>query len=90
MAVLVVNNLFFILGILFLTISVIGQSKLLFLEINPGCFGRFLALILGGLSLYLALPQGTVAIPNLDFLRTFVQNMIPEFTNMVKQIQLFD
>ncbi len=84
------NNLFLILGIVFLVIAIIGQSKLLFLEINPGCFGRLLALALGALSLYLALPQGLIAVPNFDVFRTFVQNLIPEFTNMIQQIQLFD
>ena len=31
----------------FLLIAVIGRSKLGFAEINPGCFGRLLALIIG-------------------------------------------
>jgi hypothetical protein len=83
-----VNNLFFILGIVFLVIAVIGQSKVLFMEINPGCFGRLLALALGALSLYLAFPQGLITVPSLDVFRNFVQNLIPEFTNMIQQIQL--
>jgi site-specific DNA-adenine methylase len=82
-----VNSLF-LLGIVFLTISVIGQSKLLFLEINPGCFGRLLALFIGSVSLYFALTQGATAIPNFDIFINFIQNLIPDLENFVKQIQL--
>ncbi|MBO3460469.1 hypothetical protein G7B40_000520 [Aetokthonos hydrillicola Thurmond2011] len=83
------NNLF-LLGMVFLTISVIGQSKLFFLEINPGCFGRLLALVIGVVSLYFALTQGAIALPNFDILVNFIQNLIPDLTNFLKQIQLND
>lgn len=35
------------LGTVFLIIAVIGNSKIWFIELNPGGFGRFLGLILG-------------------------------------------
>ena len=41
------NTFFAIAGMTFLLIAVIGRSKLGFAEINPGCFGRLLALIIG-------------------------------------------
>lgn len=41
------TTLFLISGMIFLIIAVVGQSKFGFAEINPGVWGRFLALILG-------------------------------------------
>lgn len=38
---------FVVMGTIFLTIAVVGKSKLAVFEINPGGFGRFLGLILG-------------------------------------------
>jgi hypothetical protein len=35
------------LGTIFLIIAVIGNSKIWFIELNPGGFGRFLGLVLG-------------------------------------------
>lgn len=35
------------LGTIFLRIAVIGNSKIWFIELNPGGFGRFLGLLLG-------------------------------------------
>lgn len=35
------------LGTVFLIIAVIGNSKIWFIELNPGGFGRFLGLVLG-------------------------------------------
>jgi uncharacterized membrane protein len=84
------NNLFLILGIVFLTIAVIGQSKVLFIEINPGFFGRLLALIIAILSLNSAFSQGLLPRMNMDFLTSLVQNIVPEVTNMINQVQLFD
>lgn len=83
------NNFFLISGIIFLTIAVIGQSKLLFLEINPGCFGRLLALVIGVFSLSMVISQGVFTIPYLDLLRSIAQNITP-LRSMINQTQLFD
>ena len=45
--VLSLTTPFFIISILFLLIAVLGQSKLGLIEINPGWFGRLLALLIG-------------------------------------------
>lgn len=45
------TTFFLVSSLVFLMIAVIGKSKLGFAEINPGGFGRFLALILGLVSL---------------------------------------
>jgi uncharacterized membrane protein YgaE (UPF0421/DUF939 family) len=45
------TTFFSISSLVFLMIAVIGKSKFAFAEINPGFFGRFLALILGLVSL---------------------------------------
>ncbi|OWY68415.1 hypothetical protein B7486_26635 [cyanobacterium TDX16] len=59
------NTFFAIAGMTFLLIAVIGRSKLGFAEINPGCFGRLLALIIGlsllsGTSVLAAFPTDTL------------------------------
>ncbi|QLE57056.1 hypothetical protein [Nostoc sp. TCL26-01] len=73
------TNYLLIAGIVFLVISVLGQIKLGFLEINPGCFGRTLALILGTLSLLVAL--GTVGLPleTFDLIKTYLTQQIQQY-----------
>jgi hypothetical protein len=78
MTTLISNNTLLIAGIIFITIAVIGQSKLLFLEINPGCFGRTLALFIGVLSLAFALGLGNLPVQNFDVLRTYLAKQIQE------------
>lgn len=41
------NIIFLIAGLLFLLISILGQLKIGFTEINPGLFGRIVALVVG-------------------------------------------
>ncbi|MDZ4876574.1 MAG: hypothetical protein CLLPBCKN_006009 [Chroococcidiopsis cubana SAG 39.79] len=69
------NTFIAIAGMTFLLIAVIGRSKLGFAEINPGCFGRILALIIG-----LSLLSGTsllAAFPT-DTLIQFVRNILTD------------
>lgn len=73
------NTFFLIAGIIFLVIAAIGQSKLGFAEINPGFFGRFLALIIGITLLLLAVIL--VTLPT-DILLEIIRNFLAE------QIQL--
>lgn len=69
------NTFFLIAGIIFLVIAVIGQSKLGFAEINPGFFGRFLALIIGITLLFLAVIL--VTLPP-DILLEIIRNFLAE------------
>lgn len=71
------NTFFLITGIIFLVIAVIGQSKLGFAEINPGFFGRFLALIIGITLLFLAVILVTLP-PEilLEIIRNFLAERI--------------
>ncbi|WP_256973294.1 hypothetical protein [Nostoc sp. T09] len=64
-------------------IAVLGQTKLGFAEINPGCFGRTLALLIGLLSLAVALLSGTTSVETLDLLRTYLTNLIQQSTGFV-------
>lgn len=64
------TTILLISGLVLLLISIIGQSKLLFLEINPGCWGRFLAFTLGVLSLSMFAILSFVPIQNLDAIAT--------------------
>jgi hypothetical protein len=73
------NTFFLIAGTIFLVIAAIGQSKLGFAEINPGFFGRFLALIIGITLLLLAVIL--VTLPT-DILLEIIRNFLSE------QIQL--
>ncbi len=41
------NTIFLLAGLLFLLISVLGRLKIGFAEINPGLFGRIVALVVG-------------------------------------------
>ena len=70
------NSTFLIVGIVFITIAVIGQSKLAFIEINPGCLGRILALIIGISILLYALGLLNFSTVNLDLLRTSLTEQI--------------
>lgn len=80
-----VNNLLFISGIVCLAIAIIGQAKLLFIEINPGCFGRLLALIVGIFCLSSTMPNGLFSIPT-EQLNSFVQEAIPRFREIIDQV----
>ncbi|AVH65662.1 hypothetical protein CDG77_30710 [Nostoc sp. 'Peltigera membranacea cyanobiont' 213] len=72
------NSTFLIAGIIFITIAVIGQSKLGFVEINPGCFGRLLALFIGISSLFYALGLLNFSAETIDLLRTSLTEQIKQ------------
>jgi hypothetical protein len=81
---LTANNTFLIAGIVFLTIAVIGQSKLGFIEINPGFFGRFLALIIGISSLLYDVGLFNFPVETLDLLRTYLAKVIQQSVSSIK------
>ncbi|MDZ8242303.1 MAG: hypothetical protein RMZ69_35080 [Nostoc sp. ChiQUE01a] len=83
---LTANNTFVIAGIVFITIAVIGQSKLGFIEINPGCFGRFLALIIGISSLLYAVGLLNFSVANLDSLRTYLVELIQQSLSSINEL----
>ncbi|GAB1544707.1 hypothetical protein NUACC21_73830 [Scytonema sp. NUACC21] len=74
-----------IIGIVFLTIAVIGQSRLGFMEINPGFFGRFLALIIGFFSLVSAVALGLFPVEMIDVVRTYVSEFIQQNLGLINQ-----
>ncbi|MBD2446247.1 hypothetical protein H6G76_03550 [Nostoc sp. FACHB-152] len=78
MTTLPLTNIFLILGIAFLVIAVLGQAKLFFLEINPGCFGRLLALFLGVASLAFALSGGNFPVETADLIRNYLSQAIQQ------------
>ncbi|MEH2045771.1 hypothetical protein [Nostoc sp.] len=80
------NSTFLIVGIVFITIAVIGQSKLAFIEINPGCFGRILALIIGILILLYALGLLNFSTINLDLLRTSLTEQIKQSISSINDL----
>ncbi|MEH2397185.1 hypothetical protein [Nostoc sp.] len=80
------NSTFLIAGIVFITIAVIGQSKLGFIEINPGCFGRFLALFIGISSLLYALGLLNLSTETLDLLITFLKEKIKQSISSVNEL----
>uniref|UniRef100_A0A8J7AF66 Uncharacterized protein n=2 Tax=Desmonostoc muscorum TaxID=1179 RepID=A0A8J7AF66_DESMC len=83
---LTANNTFVIAGIVFITIAVIGQSKLGFIEINPGCFGRFLALIIGISSLLYAVGLLNFSVVNIDSLRTYLVELIQQSLSSINEL----
>ncbi|MEH2078809.1 MAG: hypothetical protein V7K89_01975 [Nostoc sp.] len=80
------NSTFLITGIVFITIAVIGQSKLAFIEINPGCFGRILALLIGISLLLYALGILNFSTVNLDLLRTFLTEQIKQSISSINDL----
>ncbi len=78
------TTIFLIAGMIFLLISVIGQAQLGFAAINPGCFGRFLALIIGIVSLIFAVsPLNSSGI--LDSARIYLTDLIQQNANLLNQ-----
>jgi hypothetical protein len=75
-------TVFLIVGMVFLFISVIGQAQLGFASINPGCFGRFLALIIGISSLILAVSLSNFSSEILNAVRIYITNQIQQSTSL--------
>ncbi|NMG05996.1 hypothetical protein [Brasilonema sp. UFV-L1] len=67
-----------IAGTVFLTIAVVGQARLGFAEINPGCFGRFLALIIGLFSLTCAVLIVLFPAEFVDLIRNYLVQEIQQ------------
>jgi hypothetical protein len=80
------NSTFLIAGIVFVTIAVIGQSKLGFIEINPGCFGRLLALFIGISSLLYALGLLNFSGGTLDLLRTSLTEQVKQSISSINEL----
>lgn len=80
------NGTFLIAGIFFITIAVIGQSKLGFIEINPGCFGRFLALFIGTSSILYALGLLNLPAVTIDLLRTSLTEQIKQSISSINEL----
>ncbi|QHG17218.1 hypothetical protein GJB62_15370 [Nostoc sp. ATCC 53789] len=80
------NSTFLIAGIVFVTIAVIGQSKLGFIEINPGCFGRLLALFIGISSLLYALGLLNFSGATIDLLRTSLTEQIKQSISYINEL----
>jgi hypothetical protein len=78
-------TVFLIAGIIFLLISVVGQAQLGFVAINPGCFGRFLALIIGIISLIFAVSPLTFSPEMLDAVRTYITDIIQQNANLFNE-----
>ncbi|MCC5634531.1 hypothetical protein LC593_01430 [Nostoc sp. CHAB 5844] len=78
MANFTLSNIFLTLGIVFLVIAVLGQSKLGFIEINPGCLGRLLALVLGVGSLAFVLLGGNFPVETVDLIRNYLAKAIQQ------------
>jgi hypothetical protein len=82
------TNIFLILGIVFVFIAVLGQSKLGFIEINPGCLGRLLALFIGVASLSFAIMGGNFTLESIDAIKNYLARAIQE--NLVSFTELFN
>ena len=78
-----------IFSLVFLMIAVIGKSRLAFIEINPGIFGRLLALLLGIFSLAMLVLLLIFPVEFLDVLRTSFGEQLQRSLNSLRQLQLF-
>ncbi len=82
------TTLCLVLGLIFLMIAVVGKSKFGFAEINPGGFGRFLALILGIACLMVAVclvifPFGIL----LEVIKNFLTEQLQQNINSLTQLK---
>ncbi|NEQ19483.1 MAG: hypothetical protein F6K28_07295 [Microcoleus sp. SIO2G3] len=73
-----ITTFLLIAGTVFLTISVIGQAKLGFAEINPGFFGRFLALIIGLFTLTTAVLLVLFPADGINLIRAYLVQLIQQ------------
>ncbi len=86
MTTLPLTNIFFILGIVFLLIAVLGSSKIGFIEINPGCFGRTLALFLGVASLAFVFLGGNLPLENINAIGNYLAKAIQQNFNSMSEL----
>jgi|UPI00036A69A1 hypothetical protein len=78
-------TLFLILAIVFFIIAVVGDAKVLFIEINPGLFGRILALFLGIFSLATAGLLVVFPGESLDLIRNYLANFLQKYAILISQ-----
>jgi hypothetical protein len=81
------TTFFFISSLVFLMIAVVGKSKLAFAEINPGFFGRFLALILGIVSLTGAVILVIFPVETLELVRNSLVEQIQQNIHSLTQFK---
>lgn len=72
------TTFFSISTLVFLMIAVVGKSKFAFAEINPGFFGRFLALILGLVNLTVAVLLVIFPAETLELVRSYLVEQIQQ------------
>lgn len=72
-----------IAGTVFLTIAVIGQARLGFAEINPGFFGRSLALIIGLFSLMGALFLVFFPVDAINLIKNYLVEQIQQNLGLI-------
>ena len=63
-------------GLIFVMIAVIGKSRIAFIEIDPGCFGRFLALTLAIISLVIAILLGIFPAEMIGLIKNYFTEQI--------------
>lgn len=80
------TNLLLIAGTVFLAIAVVGRARLGFAEINPGFFGRFLALIIGLFSLTCAAVLVLFPVELVDFIRNYLAQQIQQNLGLIIQL----
>lgn len=75
MTILPLTNIFLIAGMFFLLISILGEFKFGWAEINPGLFGRIVALVIGSLCLIITVLL--VIFPS-DILQELLRNALAQ------------
>lgn len=69
------TNIFLLAGMFFLLISILGELKFGWAEINPGLFGRIVALVIGSVCLIITVLL--VIFPS-DLLHELLRNALAE------------
>lgn len=82
------TTVFLIVGLVFLTLAVVGNSRLGFAEVNPGCFGRFLALTIGLFSLIIAGSLAIFPVEMVEPLKTSVAQWLQQNLELLTQFKV--
>lgn len=81
------STILFIVSLTLFILAIVGNSKLAFIEVNPGCFGRLLALLFGFITLLAATALVVFPMPMLEGIKTQIAELLQQnFSNITQYI----
>lgn len=84
------STIFFVVSLILFALAIVGNSKIAFIEVNPGCFGRLLALLFGFITLLAAIVLVVFPMPMLDEIKTQIAELLQQnFSSITQYITEF-